>query len=564
MDHRADQEHQEKNQEDGIIGKENHAGGEELSPWQEKQAQESARFKHKKESERSDNVEESVRYWQAEDDISPRMKDNKNTLETVLGLGETFDVVFREMTLGGRHTGYLFLNSFAKDQIMLEVLKRLTYLTPDDLSSDGLQAYFENFIPHIQVEKTDKMSVVINKVLTGLSAFFMEGERFSLILDTRNYPVRNPEEPSLERVVRGARDGFTETMLTNVGLVRRRLRDPGLKFEAMQVGRRTRTDVCLGYIDDIVDKVMVDTVRDKIKNVNLDGIPLADKQLEETIINKGWNPYPLVRYSERPDVVASHIMEGRLVIFVDTSPSVMILPTTFFDLCQHAEENRQTAFMGSYLRWVRFIGIFASMFLLPMWLLMVINPELKPAFLDFIGPQKEAHLPLIAQFIIVELGVDLMRMAAVHTPTPLASAMGLIAAILVGDIAVKTGLFVNEVVLYMAVAAIGMFATPSYELGLANRLIRLFLLVAVAIFHVPGFVVGTTLIILVLTLHRSYNSSYLWPFIPFNVKALASILFRMPVLDAPNRPSSNKTRDNTRMPHTDADTDSNSGNGQEH
>lgn len=195
---------------------------------------------------------------------------------------------------------------------------------------------------------------------------------------------------------------------------------------------------------------------------------------------------------------------------------------------------------------------------------MVINPELKPAFLDFIGPQKEAHLPLIAQFIIVELGVDLMRMAAVHTPTPLASAMGLIAAILVGDIAVKTGLFVNEVVLYMAVAAIGMFATPSYELGLANRLIRLFLLVAVAIFHVPGFVVGTTLIILMLTLHRSYNSSYLWPFIPFNAKALASILFRMPVLDAANRPSSNKTRDNTRMPHTDADTDSNSGNGQEH
>ncbi|EHS56624.1 spore germination protein [Paenibacillus sp. Aloe-11] len=564
MDHRADQEHQEHVQADGAIGRENDTDGENLSLWKQKQEQEANRLKHKKESERSDNVEESIRYWQIEDDISPKMKDNRETLKMVLGLGETFDVVFREMTTGGRHIGYLFLNTFAKDQIMVEVLKRLTYLTPDDLSSDGLQAYFEYYIPHIQVEKTDKMSVVINKVLAGYSAFLMEGERFSVILDTRNYPVRSPEEPSLERVVRGARDGFTETMLTNVGLVRRRLRDPGLKFEAMQVGRRTRTDICLGYIDDIVDKVMVDTVRDKIKNVNLDGIPLADKQLEETIINKGWNPYPLVRYSERPDVVASHIMEGRLVIFVDTSPSVMILPTTFFDLCQHAEENRQTAFMGSYLRWVRFIGIFASMFLLPMWLLMVINPELKPAFLDFIGPQKQAHLPLIAQFIIVELGVDLMRMAAVHTPTPLASAMGLIAAVLVGDIAVKSGLFVNEVVLYMAVAAIGMFATPSYELGLANRLIRLFLLISVAIFHVPGFVVGTTLIILMLTMHRSYNSSYLWPFIPFNAKALASILFRKPVLDAPNRPSFNKTRDNTRMPHTDANTDSDSGNGQEH
>lgn len=203
--------------------------------------------------------------------------------------------------------------------------------------------------------------------------------------------------------------------------------------------------------------------------------------------------------------------------------------------------------MGTYLRWVRFIGIFASMFLLPLWMLMVIDPGLRPPFLDFIGPHEQGKIPLIAQFLLIEFGVDLLRLAAVHTPTPLASAMGLIAAILVGDIAVKSGLFINEVVLYMAVAAIGMFATPSYELGLANRLIRLVLLAAVAIFKVQGFVVGTTLLILLLTLHRSYNSSYLWPFIPFNTKAMAGFLFRFPVLETKKRPSFNKTRDNTRM-----------------
>lgn len=514
----------------------------------EKEKEKNKALKSKEENEKSDSVEESILYWQHSDEISESLDTTKDTLKEVVALGDSFDVEFREMTFGGRRTALFYFTGFAKDEVMQEVLKRLTYLEPDGLSSEAIHKLFDLYIPHIQVSIHQKLSEVINKVLTGMSALFVDGEHTGIVMDTRSFPTRSPEEPSLERVVRGARDGFTETMLTNVALVRRRLRDPGVKFEIMTVGRRTRTDVVLAFIDDIVDKNLVDDVRKKIEEVNLDGIPLADKQLEEAILHKGWNPYPLVRYSERPDVVASHLMEGRVVIFVDTSPSVIILPTTFFDLCQHAEENRQTAFMGTYLRWVRFLGVFASLFLLPIWLLVVVHPELKPAALSFIGPQEQGNIPLIAQFIIVEFGVDLLRMAAVHTPTSLASAMGLIAAIMIGDIAVKTGLFVNEVVLYMAVAAIGMFATPSYELGLANRIVRLFLLVAVAIFGAPGFIVGVTVFIVFLTLRRSFNSSYMWPFIPFNAKAMAAVLLRVPVLTSKLRPSINKTRDNTRMP----------------
>lgn len=502
----------------------------------------------KRDSERSDSIEESITYWQGHDNIPPSLEDAKNTLTEVMGLGSSFDVVFREMSFGGHKAALLCISGFAKDTIMDEILKRLTYLTPENLSTDVFASFMNEYIPHIQVEKGQLLSECINKVMSGMSAIFIEGETQVIVMDTRTYPSRNPDEPSIERVVRGSRDGFTETLLSNVALVRRRIRDPGLKYEMHQVGRRTRTDVCVAYIDDIVDKTQVKAVTDKIKSVNVDGIPLADKQLEEAIVGGGWNPYPLVRYSERPDTVASHLLEGRVVVFVDTSPSVMVLPTTFFDLCQHAEENRQTPFMGTYLRWVRFIGIFASMFLLPLWMLLVIHPELKPAMLEFIGPQKTAKIPLLAQFLIVELGVDLLRMAAVHTPTPLGSAMGLIAAILVGDIAVQTGLFVNEVVLYMAVASIGMFATPSYELGLANRIVRLALLIAVAAFQVPGFMIGSTLLIVLLTTHRSYNSSYLWPFIPFNAKAMGEIILRQPVLYSKTRPSFNKTRDNTRMP----------------
>ncbi|MBT2290795.1 spore germination protein [Paenibacillus albidus] len=505
-------------------------------------------LQQKRDRELSDSLEESVIYWQGNDEIPESLETAKKTLTEVMGLGSSFDVVFREMSFGGQPAALLFISGFAKDIILDEILKRLTYLTPEHLSADVFASFLREYIPHIQVETGELLSETINKVLTGISAIFIEGQSKVILMDTRSYPSRNPDEPSIERVVRGSRDGFTETLLTNVALVRRRVRDPGLKYEIHQVGRRTRTDVCVAYIDDIVDKTQVKAVTDKIKGVNLDGIPLADKQLEEIIVGGGWNPYPLVRYSERPDIVASHLLEGRVVVFVDTSPSVMVLPTTFFDLCQHAEENRQTPFMGTYLRWVRFIGIFCSMFLLPLWMLLVLHPELKPPMLDFIGPQKNVRIPILGQFLLVELGVDLLRMAAVHTPNPLGSAMGLIAAILVGDIAVQTGLFVNEVVLYMAVASIGMFATPSYELGLANRIVRLVLLLAVAAFQVPGFVIGSTVLIILLTIHRSYNSSYLWPFIPFNAKAMGEIILRQPVLYSKTRPSFNKTRDSTKMP----------------
>jgi stage V sporulation protein AF len=320
----------------------------------------------------------------------------------------------------------------------------------------------------------------------------------------------------------------------------------------VQVGERTKTDVCIAYIQDVAAPELIDTFRNKVEEVVIDGIPLGEKQLEEILVNKsGWNPYPMVRYSERPDVVAAHLLEGHVVLLADTSPSAMILPCTMFQLMQHAEEYRQTPAVGTYFRWVRYFGIIASLFLLPIWYLMVVHPELKPVNMEWLGPEKTARLPVIVQFLIAELGVDLMRMAAVHTPTPLATAMGLIAAILIGQIAVETGMFVNEVIMYMAVATIGTFATPSYELGMANRISRIILLLAAATLGVPGLVGATTVWLIMLTVQRSYNSPYMWPFIPFNAKALYTVLIRRPFGESRHRISLTDTTDNTRQPVSD-------------
>nr|WP_258042450.1 spore germination protein [Paenibacillus sp. UNC499MF] len=484
-----------------------------------------------------------------EDDPIPlSMQEVNDMLEERSGLGTSFDLVLRQMVFGSVRVGFFYVNGLAKDQVLTMILDRLSYADHAAMEENPAESLKEYLIPHIQVNPYQTMKEVIGQVMTGATGIFIEGESTALAVDAKNFPVRSTEEPDLERVVRGSRDGFVETLMTNVALVRRRVRDPKLRVEIMQVGKRTSTDICIGYIDDIANPELVEAIRDKVKNVELDGIPLAEKQLEEAIVAKGWNPYPLVRYTERPDVASAHLLEGHVILMADTSPSVMIMPSTFFHHLQHAEEYRQLPIIGSYLRWVRFLGIMASLFLLPLWFLMVLEPGLKPTGLEFIGPQNPGKIPVLVQFLLAELGIDLMRMASVHTPTPLSVAMGLVAAILIGDIAVKTGLFTNEIIFYISIATIGMFATPSYELSLANRIVRLILLFSVALFKVPGFVIACTVWLMFLSLQRSHTAPYMWPFLPFNAMGLLNILFRLPVLKHKTRLSITRSKDGTRQP----------------
>jgi stage V sporulation protein AF len=249
------------------------------------------------------------------EDIPKRLKDVRRVLEERVGLGKSFDALMREMTYGGRDTGLFYLNGFAKDQVLTLIMTRLTEIDPKEITTNALQRFFNMYIPHIQVEIVNNMSDAINKVLAGGSALFIDGETSAIVIDAKTLPQRGPEEPTNERVVRGSRDGFIETLLTNVTLVRRRLRDPRLKLEIVKVGRRSQTDVCVAYINDIADLSLVDEVKKKIAEIDVDGIVMADKELEEAIVGKGWNPFPGVRYTERPDVAAYHLMEGHVCLF---------------------------------------------------------------------------------------------------------------------------------------------------------------------------------------------------------------------------------------------------------
>lgn len=472
----------------------------------------------------------------------------ENYMKQRVGLGISFDFNERKLKILDTDV-YLYCISGLCDTLFItHLIEELVEINDhEELGSDVFKI-IENRLVNYSVEKNDQLDYMIDKVLSGLLGVVVDGADQAFIIDVRSYPGRSPQEPDTEKVVRGARDGFVENIIMNTGLTRRRIRDERLRFEMIRVGKRSKTDVAIGYIQDVADPDLLNIIRKELEGIDTDGIPMADKTIEEFLINQGWNPFPLVRYTERADVAAAHLLEGHVIIYCDTSPSVIIAPTTYFHHVQHAEEFRESPPLGTFVRWVRFLGVLTSILLLPLWLLFVLEPSLLPEKLTFIGPNKTTHIPTVVQLFIGDFGIEFLRMAAIHTPTPLSTAMGLIAAVLIGQIAISVGLFTPEVILYVAVAGIGTFTTPSYELSVANKIARMLLMIIVTIFHTPGFVVGVTLFFIFLVNMRALNTPYLWPFLPFEPKGFMQILFRRAIPGACLRPSIVHPRNRYRQP----------------
>lgn len=480
--------------------------------------------------------------------ISSNLERNIAYLNSILGYGKSFDIVLRRFNVAGKEIAMYFVNGFVKDEVMSLILRNLDELKRSDISPGSLKKLFNEHINHIQVDTVGDLDKVIDQVLSGPLALLVEGEEQALIIDLRMYPSRSPQEPDLEKVVRGPRDGFVETVLMNTLLLRRRLRDPRLRNEVIQIGTRSKTDVVISYIEDVTNPDLVKTIKDRLQKIKIDGIPMAEKAVQELIEpGKYGNLFPKVRFTERPDVAAEHLLEGRVLIMVDTSPSIIIAPCTLWDHLQSAEEYRQGPPIGVYIRWVRYAGVLAALFLLPLWFLFVIQPELLPPALKFIGPNEPGKIPIIGQFLLAEVAIDMIRLATIHTPTPLATATGIIAALLVGDMAISVGLFNAEVIMYTAIAAVASFMIPSYEMSWAIRLVRLFLLLATAAFRLPGLIIGSAIVLIYLIRTKSFGVPYLWPLIPFNATAMISVIVRTPVEVQNKRPAIFRPMDKIRQ-----------------
>lgn len=456
---------------------------------------------------------------------------NKNIelIHSHLSIDKTYDIVERRLIIGGRNFVLYFINGFIKDNIAEDLLRSLLKISQETMNSyKTIQDFINNEVPHVSVATESDLDKVISILLTGQTIMFVEGFDSFITLDLRTYPGTDSTKPEKERTLRGGRDAFVEKLVFDTAFIRRRIRDPRLVFEMHSVGTVSKTDVSLAYLDGVADTKVHDLIVDSLSQLDIKALTVGDQSLIDVMCKKNWlNPFPKVRYTERPDVAAAHILEGKIIVVIDNSPNVMILPTGIFDFLQDVNDFYFPVFTGNYLRIVRNLVVLFTVLLTPFYLLFINGNVFLPSFFDFLKPQDYFAIPMAIQFILLEFAVDVLKLASLNTPGPLSGSLSLIGGLIVGEYAIKTGWFTNQSILYMAIVALGDFTQQSLEMNYAFKFMRVLLLILTAIFGFWGFTGGIVIFLIIMATTKTVaGDKYFYPLIPFNWKKLKNLLFR--------------------------------------
>lgn len=462
--------------------------------------------------------------------LTKSIKRNVELMKEHLPLDTSFDVIQREVIVGDKSCYLFFIDGFIKDEVMERILSGFFQITSEDFKSiHELKDFIHKYIPYIEVAKENKLDNIAKEVLSGPMAILIDGFDEAIILDVRTYPVRGIGEPEKEKALKGAKDGFVETIVFNTALVRRRVKDPNLIFEMFTVGERSKTDVVIGYIDGLADKKTLQKLKKHIDGIKVKSLVMSEQSIVEALLQSRWyNPFPKARYTERPDVAAAHILEGKILLIIDNSPNAIILPTTIFDFLQDVDDFYQPVIIGNYLRLIRNFTLLATLILTPLYTLAVEYAYALPPWLAFIIPKDPYDVPIFLQFLILEFSIDALQLASLNTPGSLGMSLSVVGALILGDFAVQTGWFIPHTILYMAIVALGSFSQPSVDLGYSIKIIRILILILTALFDVWGFVAGLIIMFTLLATNKTITGkSYLYPLIPFEYSALRRLIFRV-------------------------------------
>ena len=458
--------------------------------------------------------------------------ENINTLDSILNVKENFDIIKREMEISSQRVTMYYVDGFVTAAIMQKLMMHLTTVKDfGDGKAGAVEKFIKTSVPTVEVDPVYDFDTIVTMVLSGCTVILAEGfGNGAIIVDARSYPARVTEEPGNDKVMRGARDGFVETLIFNTAMVRRRIRDPKLTVKYASVGERSKTDVAIVYIDGKADPVYVKQLTEKINSIKTDALPMGHQSLIECLIKKRWyNPFPKVRCTERPDAACASILEGSVIILCDTSPEAIILPTAIFDFLQETDDYYYPCFTGTYLRLIRQMVFLGAIFLTPVWYTLVLNEHLLPEWLAFIVPDDMGKVPIIAQLLIVEFVLDGLKLASLNTPNVLSNSFSVVGGLLLGDFAVQIGWLCPDAIFYMAIESIAGFTQSNYELGYAFKFMRILTIVLVHLFSYWGLLAGTLVTIILIATNQTVlgRRDYLYPLIPFNAKALKSLFFRV-------------------------------------
>lgn len=456
-----------------------------------------------------------------------------NALDEALKVKDNFDIIKRELLVQDKKLVFYCVDGFVKDEVLEKMMEFILKADLTSMENNGLQALANQLVSYVETDVSKDFQQMITAVLSGSVLLIIEGYEKGIVIDARTYPTRGMQEPEDDRVLRGSRDGFVETLVFNTALIRRRIRDARLRMEYTSVGTSSKTDLVLCYMEDRVDHKMLERIRSIIAEIQVEALTMAQESLAEALVPGKWyTPFPKVRYTERPDAAASNILEGKIILIIDNSPSVIILPTYFFDFVQEAQDYYLPPITGTYLRIIRIAVFFATLLITPIWLYLNSNPDLTPQWLAFTLIEDSENLPFIVQLLLLEFGIDALKLASLNTPSSLNSSFSIIGALILGDFAVEAGWFAPEIILYMAFVALANFTQPSYELGYGVKFMRVMLLLLVTISPQFGLWIGLVIMLLILYNAKTVSKqSYLYPLIPFNWSDFKMIFVRKKLRD---------------------------------
>lgn len=441
----------------------------------------------------------------------------------------SFDIIKRELIIGGRSAAIYFVDGFIKDEVFERILEFMFRISPEQLKGvETAKEFSERFMPYVEVDNTSDADTVCTAILSGTAVLVIDSVADYLIVDTRTYPVRSVSEPEKDKTMRGSKDGFVETLIFNTAMIRRRVRDTSLRMEYYQIGQSSKVDVAICFLDGKCDKKSLEILRKRLKSVNLKGISMTQQAVAEVICPTFFlNPFPKIKYTERPDYASACLLEGRVLLIMDNAPTVMVFPTSFADFTKEANDYYFPPLTASYIRITRQLISVITVILTPVFLLLVNNPGYIPEWLSFIKLDQTPVIPIFIQLLILEFVIDGLRIASLNTPDNLSSSMSIIGGLLLSEFAINAGWFEAECILYMAFVAIAGFSQPSFEMGYAQKFIRILLLLATEILGIWGLLGGLVIIVLTMTLTKTLTGrNYFYPVIPFNLKDFLRLFIR--------------------------------------
>ena len=435
---------------------------------------------------------------------------NVDYMNQMLPVEDSFDIVQRDIQIGGKDATFYFIDGFTKDESMLKIMDSFFNIKEGDMPKDAA-AFATTCIPYVEVDVIGDFDQIFRNLLSGVTCLFIDGYQACLAIDCRTYPARSVDEPDKDKSLRGSRDGFVETIVFNTALMRRRIRDRHLVMKMLEVGESSRTDVALCYMEDRVDQELLKNLNYRIRDIKVDDLRMNQQSLAECLFKRKWyNPFPKFKFTERPDTAAACLLEGKVVILVDNSPSAMILPTSILDIIEEANDYYFPTLTGIYLKISRALITFLTIFLTPVFLLFMQNLSWLPKIFAFVAVKDTVNIPLIFQLLMLEVAIDGLRLAALNTPSMLSTPLSVIAGLVMGEFSVKSGWFNAEVMLYMAFVSVANYTQPNFELGYALKFMRLELLVLTAVFNWIGFLAGTVIVICSICFNKTLSGrSYL-------------------------------------------------------